>query len=840
MESLKLSLSSLVGFSFRHGRIIFVIAALFVLTVPLLIKDLQFETTSASQGTADDLTSKIYVDNQRRFGDSDTLIIYLEFSSVSTEVKNELTDSLQKELLSWPDVGQVDTKPFDLADKEAGAHLLRTVLLNSEPHVRQQFMAKFTESGLLRELRKTRKRLITLPDPHMRILIVSDVLNIGEILLPFYESRMGSFKFSYMDGYFDAEDGSARLIFVHPQNPSEDAEYCAEFINRIDGAITQLIESMERPEAIQYALTGKYSVIGESMQILKQDMRYITLVAMGLILLLLFVAFRNIRAVFICFLPLCLAALVVIVLARFLFNPLNYLALGFLAIILGLGVDVLLHWTGRFYQLINDSTSIEATVRHVIREAGPPAAIGLATTAVAFLCLTFAKYPPLFQFGLLTFLGLVCILVVSLILFPAAVNVFGPKPGHKMKPIRFRRFPSWLGRIPLKNPAACLVAGAVILLIALYGMKNFSFDMDFFVAFPRKLESLETSRKVSDRFGQSFFLNSQLTLQADDLEKGMAAQKILDEKIIQLIEEDRIASFQSASLFQAYPVDEAASEDLDQAASLFDKNKDLYFELLKELRFQQNESYETYIEMLGAAVSPVPEAFVRAQENSVSEGQKRQFIARDGDAFFLQTYIWPINTTEDFIPIDTSVFAEIENLEFPEGAQLYVTGTLQVFEKVGEVVRSDFFRVSLLSFFVIPVIIFIFFRRAKSVLLSLLPLTAAIPLTLAIVVLTGISFSPFQIGVAAILIGIGIDDAVHILARTSFHEKRKIEDVLPEIGPVITLTSLSTMIGFGALIFSRNQAVSSMGIVITIGVFLSLIFTIILLPAALKIIDRGS
>ncbi len=835
----KLRLSSLVSFSFHHGRIIFIIAAVFVLTVPLLIKDLQFETTSASQGTADDLTSQIYVENQRRFGDSDTLIIYLEFSSVNAEVKNALTDSLQKELISRPDVGQVDTKPFDLADTESGAHLLKTVLLNSEPQIRQQFMAKFTESGLLRELRKTRKKLITLPDPHMRTLIVSDVLNIREIILPFYESRMGNFKFSYMDGYFDSEDGSARLIFVHPTDPSEDAEFSAEFLNHIDRSIAQIIGSMQNSDGIQYALTGKYSVIGESMQILKQDMRYITLVAMGSIFLLLFIAFRNVRAVFICFLPLCIAVLVVIVMARFLFNPLNYLALGFLAIILGLGVDVLLHWTGRFYQLINETSSIESTVDQVIKEAGPPSAIGLTTTAIAFLCLTFAKHPPLFQFGILTFMGLICILFISLILFPAAINVFGPKPGYIIKQIRFRKLPAWVGQIPLNKPVFSLVSVFFLLVISIYVVKDFSFDMDFFVAFPRNLESLETSRKVSDRFGQSFFLNSQLTLKSDDLEKALAAQKILDVELVSLIKAGKIGSFQSASLFHAYPHNEVENADLSLGASLIEKNKELFFKLLEELKFQENAVYETYLDMLKSAVSNDQENISISQSDPTFQARDNKFIVQEDEAFFLQSYIWPANSTEDYLPIEKSVLDELKGLELPGGTQLFVTGTLQVFEKVGEVVRSDFFRVSLLSLLVIPAVIFVFFRKVKNVLLCLLPLTAAIPMTLAIVVLTRISFSPFQIGVAAILIGIGIDDAVHILARTSFPQNRKIEDVLPEIGPVITLTSLSTMIGFGALIFSRNQAVSSMGVVITIGVLLSLIFTIILLPAALKIINRN-
>ena len=840
MISLKDRIAQLAGFSFHNGKIISIFIIVFAVFSPFLIKGLQLETLSASQSTADDPVSRIYVDNLRRFGDSDALMIYLEFSQMSSEQKNTFTNALAAELSSWDDVVFVDTKPFDFDDKDRAAHLIRTVLLNSDHDIRNQFMEKFSESGLLRELRKTRKKLITLPDPALRELAISDVLNLREIILPFFEIRMGNFKFSSLDGYFDSEDGAARLVFVQPARPSEDADFCADFISRIDRAITSSIESMgkQESESIQYALSGKYSLVGESMQILRQDMRHITLAALVLIFILLCVAFRNVRAVFVCFFPLCISVLAVLVLARFFFNPLNYLALGFVAIVLGLGVDVMLHCTGRFFQMLKDPATAGDTVKLVVQEAGPPISIGLTTTAVAFLCLIFATHPPLFQFGLLTSLGLMVTLVLGLFLFPVSVRIFGPKPNRRIKPIRFHRFPPWVGKIPLKHPFLALGGVLVILLVCLFFLRSFSFNMDFFVAFPRKLDAFDTSREISERFGVSFFLNSQLTLEAKDLKSAMAAQRILDEKMIQLSKENRIASFQSASLFRAYTEEGAGASDLQRAAALITQNQDSFFNLLDELKFEKRASYDNYYAMLEAAVVSPKEKSNLDGDGIKSFPQMNKFVASENDKTYLQTYVWPLSTSEGFLPIDKKTLQEIASLELPAGIRLHVSGTQQVFEQVGKVVRSDFFRVSLITLLAVLLVIFLFFRRIKNVFLSLLPLAVAVPFTLAMVVISKISFSPFQIGVAAILIGIGIDDAVHLLVRTIFLEKRKIEEVLLEIGPVITLTTLSTMIGFGAMIFSRNRAVSSMGFVISLGVLSSLIFTIVLIPSALKVLQK--
>ncbi len=241
------------------------------------------------------------------------------------------------------------------------------------------------------------------------------------------------------------------------------------------------------------------------MQILRQDMKTITLVATGLIILLLFLAFRNIRAVLVCFFPLLISVLAVLVFARIVFNPLNFMALGFIAIIIGLGVDVSLHCTARFFQIRDDFLSHEDALMHVLNESGPPVVMGLCTTAAVFFCLIFAEYRALFQFGVLTFSGLLITLGLSLFLFPTAVRLFGPQQGRKTKPVRFQRFPDWLTSFPLDKPFLTVGAAIILLITSVYFVRQFSFDMDFFVAFPKKLETLDTAKKVSTQFGSAFF-----------------------------------------------------------------------------------------------------------------------------------------------------------------------------------------------------------------------------------------------------------------------------------------------------------------------------------------------
>jgi len=831
-------IAKLTRFSFSHNKIILALLIVFFAAAAFIIKDIRFETTSSSNSLPNDPISRVYTENLKRFGDSETLILYLEFSGADLEAMNLLTDTLEQEFTSWTDILFVETKPFDFADIQMAADRIRTVLLNSDSQLRQRFISKFNKSEMRRELLKTKKRLSTLSDPTLRKMLTTDVLNMKEILLPFYESRMGNFKFSYLDGYFDSMDGNARLIFIQPVGFSEDADFSAEFVDRVDRTVTNIKNRLSNAGSVQHSLTGKYAIIGESIQILKADMKIITLAASILIFLMLSLAFRNIRAVLVCFFPLLVSIFAVLIFARIFFNPLNFMAMGFVAIIIGLGVDVSLHCTARYFQIRSDSSSAEDAVIQVLKDAGPPVAIGLSTTALVFACLVFAEYRALLQFGLLTAFGLLITLCISLFLFPAAVRIFAPKQVRGARPIRFRRFPGWLNSFPLDKPYIT-ISIAVILLIASFNfVKRFSFDMDIFIAFPKKLETLDTARKVSDQFGSAVFMNTQITVEAIDIRSAMTAQKIIDKKLLKLIQENKIDGFQSSSLFSPYSLNDPHLQPFHEAASVIRDNKQQFFSLLEELKFRKNEVFGSYYEIMESAVGKIMGETPHFPGDEGSSLKLKKFMTRDNGKIFLQTYVWPKFKHNDNLPSDKNIFHELTNLSTLVNTKLFMTSTYQVFEKIGKIVRKDFFRVSLFSLLAVLVLIFIFFRNVSIVILSLLPLIGAIPFTLAFVVLAKISFSPFQIGITALLIGIGIDDAVHILTRTRFKDKRNIREVFPEIGPVITLTTLSTLIGFGALFFSHNQSASSMGFVIAVGVFSCLLFTYLLIPALLGIIEK--
>ena len=104
--------------------------------------------------------------------------------------------------------------------------------------------------------------------------------------------------------------------------------------------------------------------------------------------------------------------------------------------------------------------------------------------------------------------------------------------------------------------------------------------------------------------------------------------------------------------------------------------------------------------------------------------------------------------------------------------------------------------------------------------------------------LTGILLSMMTVMGVPLIIGIGIDDGVHIMHRWRIEGDGRIRTVYSSTGKAILLTSLTTMFAFGSLMFSVMPGFGLLGGALFLGVGACFLTTVIVLPGILGIIDR--
>lgn len=128
------------------------------------------------------------------------------------------------------------------------------------------------------------------------------------------------------------------------------------------------------------------------------------------------------------------------------------------------------------------------------------------------------------------------------------------------------------------------------------------------------------------------------------------------------------------------------------------------------------------------------------------------------------------------------------------------------------------------------------FHAVIDMILALLPPVAGAVLMLGLLDRAGVSLNPANLIVMPLVLGIGVDDGVHVLH--DFRARLGGDRLSASTFNAIVLTSLTSMIGFGSMMLSAHRGLYSVGLVLVVGVGSCLFISLVLLPAALQILPR--
>ena len=130
------------------------------------------------------------------------------------------------------------------------------------------------------------------------------------------------------------------------------------------------------------------------------------------------------------------------------------------------------------------------------------------------------------------------------------------------------------------------------------------------------------------------------------------------------------------------------------------------------------------------------------------------------------------------------------------------------------------------------------FHSVRNTFLALMPPVLGLFLMFGVLGLAGIDLNPANLIVLPLILGIGVDDGVHVIH--DFRLQKGDYRTSPSIINAITLTSLTSMVGFGSMMVSAHQGLVSLGIVLVVGVGSCLFISLVTLPALLTLIGTAS
>jgi hypothetical protein len=153
--------------------------------------------------------------------------------------------------------------------------------------------------------------------------------------------------------------------------------------------------------------------------------------------------------------------------------------------------------------------------------------------------------------------------------------------------------------------------------------------------------------------------------------------------------------------------------------------------------------------------------------------------------------------------------------------------------------KNGFQWAGLYALIVITVVLLIDFRSSQNAIIALAPLIIGVALSLGVMGLCGLPLNPANMIAFPLILGVGVDNGVHVLHDYLIRRRMGRSTVSYAIGRGVLVKALTTMIGFGALMISRERGLASLGLVLTLGVACCMMAALVFLPAVLQLLGSS-
>ena len=673
-------------------------------------------------------------------------------------------------------------------------------------------------------------------------------------------------------GYLATENEKFLLVEILPKKNTSTLELIREPLREIR---RELAEVRRSHPGVQLGLTGRPVLQADEMMTTDKDMKLATLAAFGGVLLLFVIFFRRLRRPLLCIVTLAVAILLTFALTSMTIGYLTLLSIVFAAMLVGLGIDFGIHFTARYQEELAKENSVPEAVRKTIETTGHAIVVGGITTAAAFYMTLLVDFKGLRELGFIAGSGVLICLFSMITLLPALILLFEGAPG-KTPSANAIRIP--LLELPARRPIPVIAISAALTIGGLFCLEGLPYNPNLLELQDEDLDSVIYERLLIDDSDFSTWYAAFIARDLDDVLEKKQALDALPDKIVAKTESvlDYIPTGQPDKIEQLKTVREvlrgieipgaAGDVDLPALKGSLERLQENLFGLADTISQAAEEATGKFAGRLLAAADgageiidllsgTAPPGAVKLgsfqqtwigdlkgllkslrsallAEEPITPGNlpdilRKRFVSREGDRFIVYAYanedLWQEESMNRFI----KAMRNIDPM---------VTGApVQVHESARRM-REGFEKAALYSYGIVLLFLLLELRSLRMTLMAMVPLTIGLLWLLELLPLLGLDFNLANFFALPILIGCGVDGGVHIVHR--FRETHSASTVGRTTAAAVTLSFLTTIIGFGAMATASHRGVASLGLMMIAGLGCVLAATVFLLPALLKLLER--
>ena len=557
---------------------------------------------------------------------------------------------------------------------------------------------------------------------------------------------------------------------------------------------------------------------------------------------ILWILFKKLLPIFILLSTILLGLLVTIGITTLIIGSLNLISVAFAVLFIGLSVDYGIQVYSRITETPIKNYKIEKIdlIFRTLIVVSIPSIIG-------FLSFVPTDYIGLSELGIISAIGLVVGLLLNISFLPCLIVLTTDNKKIEFFNLDLKKFLNFL-----KNKKQVTIVKLIFLSIFVFTLLNYksiNFDSDALNLKDQDLESVKLAKEVIEKNPTSDYV----------------ASIILNEKEIALFNKSHpILSDKNVKSFFSYNniFNEHESVDLDYIKFLLSYNQNSISnkktsELLRfknllnkftERDFSSNLSSDnllqhiTKLENEGMSSNQI-EALLFNKFNDlifliqnlgvvpkdlserVPTNFKKRYVSELG---MYRIEIFPLQNLSK--PEDLKKFVSVVENHFPEA-----TGMPIVQLKAGQVVVKSFLEALIISSTFLIIFLFFIFKKTSYIFLCLLTLFSGFVLTVFFMIILKINFNFANMISLPLLFSLGISYPIYFLKRAE--QLTDIEFVYTSNTPsAILFSGLTTLCSFSTLSISNHEGTSSMGILLFISLFSTLLSCLILLPIFMKTI----
>ena len=500
----------------------------------------------------------------------------------------------------------------------------------------------------------------------------------------------------------------------------------------------------------------------------------------------------------------------------------------FIALMLILTMAMNIHVSVRYLQIRKENSirKNQDTILLTMSKMFWPIVYTVLTTICAFLSLIFSDIKPIIDFGWMMTLGLITSFIITFLLLPTILN-FLSTDKTEVKEEKKSYIINFFSNVAINNSITIFSTTFIVIILSIYGISKLEVENSFINYFNKNTEIYKGMKLIDEKLG------------------GTTPLEVII-KFPEKLKNDEIS--EDNNEFEDWGDDNSDNEKYwftinkiekinkihNYLDSLDGVGKVISFSSILKVAEQLNNNKKLGTLEMGVLYNKIPE--------SIKEEIINPYISIEDNEARISLRIKDSDENLRRNELIKKINYDIENKLGFKKDEFKLAGVLILFNNLlqslfkSQILTLGFVMIGIFSMFLI------LFKNITLSIIGVIPNFIAAFFILGIIGLVGIPLDMMTITIAAITIGIAVDNSIHYIYRfkEEFLFKKNYEATLKHchstVGLAILNTSITIIFGFSILIFSNFIPTIYFGIFTGIAMLLAMISVLTLLPKLILII----